>query len=49
MPEAELHAKTISAQKRGFLSATPFVHKFDFLIKRSDMGINYIKEGRETL
>jgi hypothetical protein len=32
MPEAELHAKTtFRTQKRGFLSATPFIQQFDFL------------------
>jgi hypothetical protein len=31
MSEAELHAKTTFRTKRGFLSATPFIQKFDFL------------------
>jgi hypothetical protein len=38
MSEAKLHARTTFHTKGGFLSATPFLQKFDFLI---DLGINW--------
>ena len=45
MAEAELHAKTTFRTKKGFLSATPFIQKLDFLIEVDWSGDKLIKEG----